>query len=140
MDLTTLSKEDLIEVSTALIQGKTLEEVERIFISINMRGLVESMHTLLCRQKHHESEDCTFYEEIGYNALVKKKWLESTLLLMKKFDIDEQTLGKAMSYAYKIEGLLRALLSKEEEKVGDTTKYLLLLLFSSTPQEYSPEN
>jgi hypothetical protein len=129
MELTDLSREDLIIVSTMLVNGLTIEEVEKKFIPNTMQNIVETIHGLACRMPHHQADynRCTFYEETSYESGCKLKWLGIALKIKEDYEVTDTELLKTIGYAYKIEGLIKQLTINQSTVVESILRDLLLL-------------
>ena len=107
MDLTKLSKEDLILVTAMLIQGTPMAEIELKFISQNMRSIVDNLHSLLCQDAHTEESICKYYTSTEYDKEPRSNWLLYAADLMKSFETDEDSLRSTLVYAFRVIGFTK---------------------------------
>ena len=89
MDLELLSRDDLLEVSRLLLEGKTKEEVENILIPHQIKSTTNMLHTIACHEPHGEGFGCAYYQEIEYTEPCKAKWLAITRELLEIATIEE---------------------------------------------------
>jgi hypothetical protein len=126
MELTQLSKEDLLIVSTMLINGKSIEEVEAKFLPQSTRTVIDNLHSLICTKRHHGTEDCLYYEEKEYDEKYRKEWLALVNKTKDKFQVSDETLTNAIAAIWKIEAIIDQV--DEKEGVGLLIRNLLLLM------------
>ncbi len=129
MDLSKLSRDDLVIVSTMLMEGYKLEEVENTFVPTTMRDIVYNLHTLLCNKDHSEG-GCSFYLDTSYTKAAKE-WLGKASEIMKKFNVNEDDMLAALATAYELDSRLG-----ERGVVGIIARHLLHSLFEGQIADY----
>lgn len=92
-----MSKEELAAILKGLTeQGKVLEvdivQVTTPAPTEEMKGLVDMVHSLLCKKAHGDSQhDCDYYIEEslfeGWSLPTHRQWLQEVATLMKDFDL-----------------------------------------------------
>lgn len=138
-DLNTLEKEDLMLVSTRLIQGEKLENID--IIPMRVRDIINSLHLLYCR-KDHDSAECFFYNDLTFSSPDHKHWAAVYSSIMEMFQIDNITLARAISYIWDIEKLKKEARKDIGEKADPLLSYLLKEEFLDDPhyQDTSEES
>lgn len=100
MDLATLSKEDLLIVTSMLLEGKTMEDVEKKFVSAQTRTIIDNLHSLLCRRGHGEG-GCRYHFDQDFEMPDRKKWFDLAQQLTTEYG-SEDNLRKALAFTFKI--------------------------------------
>lgn len=121
-DLNSLEKEDLVLVSTRLIQGERLEDIK--IIPVRVRDIVTSLHLLYCR-KDHDNKECLFYDVGAFNSVDHIHWAAVYHSILDMFQIDDRILSLAISYIWDIEKIKQEAMKDIGEKAEALLSYLL---------------
>jgi len=76
-DLMKLGREELVDITIAILEGKTYEEARESLISSKERGVIDSLHTLMCKGEHlsePSAASCGYYLE-GDDFLKERHWV-----------------------------------------------------------------
>jgi hypothetical protein len=138
-DLNSLEKEDLVLVSTRLIQGERLEDIK--IIPVRVRDIVTSLHLLYC-SKDHDNKECLFYEDETFSSVDHIHWTAVYHSILDMFQIDNRILSLALSYIWDIEKIKREARKDIGEKAEALLSYLLKGEFLNDPhyQDTSEES
>ena len=129
MDLTNLSREDLIIITTKIIGGKSLEEIEKEFISQEMRISVDSFHTLMCREDHLEKgSGCSFYFETAYEEPCRARWVEYAKQIMIDCKASLSEFKTGIGKMFMIQGFIEKTIDRESLAVARVIYSTLLSL------------
>ena len=126
MDLNSLSKEDLLIVTSMLLEGKTMEDIKAKFVPTQLQSLVHNVHTLLCNDLHIEG-GCQFHIEKSFEEPERKKWLAVTNRLIEAYSLTEEDMKNALAISFKITSDLKNTIMKydPDDKAGPLIMDLL---------------
>jgi hypothetical protein len=115
MKLEDLSKDDLLLVATQLASGAKIEDIEKIYIPVEVRRIAEALHTLFCIESHDKG-DCNYFIQKSWTDTDRKKWVDIVTFTIKKFDIDYHTFEYVIKKLWEVEGIKSHIDKEKGEK------------------------
>ncbi len=131
MDLSKLSKDDLVIVSTMLMEGYKVEDIEASLVPESIRDITYNLHLFLC-DKNHDEGDCDFYTDPTY-AKSGKEWADMVRTIMEKYKASEDNMLAALALSFEIYDKI-----SKRGVIGIVTRHLLHTLFEKQLSTYLP--
>jgi hypothetical protein len=127
MQLEDLSREDLIIVAIEMSKGKPLDHILSTFIPTDIRSIVQSIHSILCKEKHGIDDYCKYYIESSepdpWNQPHHDRWHGITADILEIGNSSEVRL--ALDFLAMIEKTKLQAKKEGGEKVLDLLTYLI---------------
>lgn len=127
IDIDKLDRDDLIIVTTAMREGSSYEEAIANLIPKKTIELIDSLHSLLCKDNHNEDGSCTYYNEL-VSGPSHKNWLTELNTLRNSYnDIEniDNILSEVIQYVWRVENIRFEV--EKEVAVGGTSLFNYLL-------------
>lgn len=132
MNLEDLSKEDLLFITGAMIDGKTYEQALTELVPVDIKDLVNSFHSMFCKSTHTAEDDsCKFYTEQDFTGPYHKKWVDDVNIVREHFkhvENVEEIISDVMAHLWRVENIKVEV--EKEVAVGGLAIFNYLLLKS----------
>jgi hypothetical protein len=119
MELSQLSKHDLVTILKTVEAGASIEDALKEFVPSSIGDIINVLHSIYCKEKHTGLEGesyCGYYDETLWTDSDHAKWLALMNRVIKKCDCDMKVIEDVFSYLTRIESIKEDLLKKEGEK------------------------
>ena len=134
MNLEDISKEDLLFITKAMIDGKTYEQAISELVPVDIKDLVNSFHSMFCKSTHIGEHCCAFYTEQDFTEPAHMKWISvvnQVIEYFKHIENVEEVVSDVMAHLWRVENIKVEV--EKEVAVGGLAifNYLLTKTFHS---------
>ena len=134
MNLEDMSKDDLLFIANAMIEGKTYEQAIAELVPVDIKDLVNSFHSMFCKSTHIGEHCCAFYTEQDFIGPAHMKWIDvvnQVISEFKELENVEEIISDVMAHLWRVENIKVEI--EKEVAVGGLAifNYLLVKTFHS---------